>query len=101
MFSNDRIEQSKQLDILHNETRHVIKLRRQLLDDITEHHLSPESTGEKRRLAFLDLLLLSQKCGVNISDESIQEEVDTFMFAVRNYYSHSSKMFNCNNISHV
>lgn len=100
IFSNDRIEQMKQLTILHDETKHVIKLRRQLLDDITEHHFSrpEESTGEKRRLAFLDMLLLSQKCGVNISDKNIQEEVDTFMFAVRNCRKIYQINHTCNNI---
>lgn len=36
--------------------------------------------GEKNRLAFLDLMLESTYCGVDISETEIKEEVDTIMF---------------------
>lgn len=36
--------------------------------------------GEKNRLAFLDLMIESTYCGVDISDAEIKEEVDTIMF---------------------
>lgn len=36
--------------------------------------------GEKRRLAFLDLMIESAKNGANLSDTDIKEEVDTIMF---------------------
>ncbi|XP_055390519.1 probable cytochrome P450 4s3 [Condylostylus longicornis] len=88
--SEVRQERDKALEILHKETRQTIAVRRKLLEK--EHILngtngtvpngnSTEDTlGVKRRMAFLDMLLISQKEGMPINDEEIREEVDTFMF---------------------
>ncbi|XP_075155568.1 putative cytochrome P450 4s3 [Haematobia irritans] len=73
------------LKILHNETNRVIQLRRKMLEDskitnMNDAEKSYDSIGSKRRLAFLDILLISQLEGVPLTDREIREEVDTFMF---------------------
>lgn len=88
-------ERDAAITVLHNETRRVVKLRRDLLDadfaattngtfkktgntdDGDENNLYLSS---KRRLAFLDVLLLSQREGALLTNENILEEVNTVMF---------------------
>jgi len=40
------------------------------------------SVGEKKRVAFLDLLIECAENGVVLSDEEVREQVDTIMFEV-------------------
>ena len=73
-------EWEKNLDILQGFTREVIakrKLELQKRDKDTEHE---NDIGIKRHMAFLDLLIKASDEGVILTDEDIQNEVDTFMF---------------------
>ncbi|GMT11301.1 hypothetical protein PFISCL1PPCAC_2598 [Pristionchus fissidentatus] len=62
-------------------TRRVINERRQTLIDDGESGRILENPGEfsKKKMVFLDLMLLTQEKN-SLSDEDIREEVDTFMF---------------------
>lgn len=59
------------LKVLHGETTRTIDKRRIEIDVTAE---------SSKNLSFLDILLVSQRAGSGISNESIREEVDTFMF---------------------
>nr|QLI62182.1 cytochrome P450 33 [Streltzoviella insularis] len=74
-------KQEKALKILHEHTRNVMEIRRQDLKKLNITNLSDSTDlGLKNKHAFLDLLLLSELDGQKFDDESIREEVDTFMF---------------------
>ncbi|XP_077287754.1 uncharacterized protein LOC143912344 [Arctopsyche grandis] len=86
MFSSDYWLQKKSLKILHDFTYKMITDRRRLLENSQESFTSYTSEsedallGKKKKLAFLDMLLLSTVDGKPLDDVSIREEVDTFLF---------------------
>uniref|UniRef100_W8AYS2 Putative cytochrome P450 4s3 n=2 Tax=Ceratitis capitata TaxID=7213 RepID=W8AYS2_CERCA len=83
-FTDAYKESAEALKVLHGETNRVIKLRRQMLEETNIHNMSDaeksEDIGGKRRLAFLDMLLIAQMEGGGLTDREIREEVDTFLF---------------------
>lgn len=86
MSAEGRIR-NKALNVLHNHTRKVIKLRRQLMEaDSIDLTPKEDECGLKQRHAFLDSLLIAQKENGYLTDANIQEEVDTFMFEVNFFF---------------
>lgn len=63
----------KYINILHGFSNKVIQERRKEIQ-------TDNNFNNKKRLAFLDLLIEASKDGTVLGDEDIREEVDTFMF---------------------
>ncbi|KRT79164.1 cytochrome P450 [Oryctes borbonicus] len=71
--------EKKALATIHGYTMSVIKKRKRELE--LNGNLIQDCNGEnKKRLAFLDLLLQCELDGKPLTNEEIREEVDTFMF---------------------
>lgn len=70
-FESGRIKETIYSDLLNTKEGDM---------DVNHDDTEDATTGEKNRLAFLDLMLESTYCGANISEAEIKEEVDTIMF---------------------
>ncbi|XP_046449677.1 LOW QUALITY PROTEIN: cytochrome P450 4C1-like [Daphnia pulex] len=75
-------EHMKLLKQIHGFTSKVIRERKEEIarEEIQKENDDGAPDGIKKRRAFLDLMLLSVKDGVELSDLDIRNEVDTFMF---------------------
>ncbi|KAK5646138.1 hypothetical protein RI129_004602 [Pyrocoelia pectoralis] len=81
LFTSDFSLERKVLRVLHNFTNGVIASRKkELAQNGADSSESDTETEIKKRLSFLDTMLQYKEEGGIISDESIREEVDTFMF---------------------
>lgn len=75
--------QKDALKILHGFTDKVIHERRaELIKRQSENAYDDDDIGVKRKMALLDILLLSTIDGEPLTNLEIREEVDTFMFEV-------------------
>ncbi|KDR21746.1 cytochrome P450 4C1-like [Zootermopsis nevadensis] len=75
--------QKKCLTVLHGMTKKVIKSRKeQILNSETgEQETDLHDIGAKQKYAFLDLMIQAVRDGATLTDQELQEEVDTIMLA--------------------
>lgn len=91
-LSRDCYNEKKYVKVLHGMTNSVIKSCKEQRQIEKQQQVFNEGETPKR-LAFLDLLLKAQMEGQDIADDVIREEVDTFMFEVRNLYKHYYSLY--------
>ncbi|GAB1607969.1 cytochrome P450 4F22-like [Argonauta hians] len=66
----------KLCNLVHEFSENIIRTRRKSLEQ------NPDLAKQKRKVDFLDIMLLARDSnGIGLSDLSIRNEVDTFMFA--------------------
>nr|WCC58127.1 cytochrome P450 [Pharsalia antennata] len=78
----DYYKEQKIVKELHSVTNSVIDSRKkELASNRAQYNDEADDIGQKKKMAFLDILLRSTIDGEPLSREDIREEVDTFMFA--------------------
>lgn len=86
-FTESKKRYDQCLKILHTFTREIVEKRREtILNDEGAgevNYLDDDDVGLKRKLALLDVLLKATVDGKPLTNSEIAEEVDTFMFEVK------------------
>lgn len=78
-FSSISKEVKAAVEVLHSFSTGVINDRKKSLQETGQF-----SAGKKKKMALIDLLFKAKEGeGVDINDDGIREEIDTFMFEVR------------------
>ncbi|KAK5643929.1 hypothetical protein RI129_007774 [Pyrocoelia pectoralis] len=76
--------QKEMLNIIHSLTNKIIKNKMEALNELSQScknaSRSDTDVEEKRRVAFLDLLVEASQNGEHITRKEIREQVDTIMF---------------------
>lgn len=83
IFSTHYRQEMKCLKYIHGYIKSVITKRKAELED-NEPTDTYNEIGIKKRLAFLDLILQERKTN-KFTDKEIEDEVNTFMFAVSHF----------------
>ncbi|KAJ8915094.1 hypothetical protein NQ315_014349 [Exocentrus adspersus] len=73
-FSQVYKEEQNLVNVMHTFSNNVIEERKKTFD------VNDNTYSIKKRQAMLDLLLAAQRSGIDIDDDGIREEVDTFLF---------------------
>ncbi|KAF5284525.1 hypothetical protein FQR65_LT13510 [Abscondita terminalis] len=89
--------QKRLLNIIHTLTRKVINnkmenFKKGIKDDLD---VDDNDVGEKKRMAFLDLMVEASQNGLILSNEEIKEEVDTIIFEGHDTTAAASSFFLC------
>lgn len=81
-LSKNYYKEKQIVKILQRYTDKVIDLRRKELKK-ENSEIEADDLGRKKKMAFLDILLKATLDGQPLSNETVRDEVNTFMFAVR------------------